>query len=280
MQQSLNSSKSGVVKGSLLILAAIAVGIGSSLGLNYFLPERGPGISKVAAQAEESSEEETAAEASTADSDTAEVAAPAEETASTAEPAGSSEPEPAPEPTPEPVAPQEPDSSSANAEMQPAEVAAAEEPADAEVPTDEPVSSMPEPSSTALAESSEPVAPTRSSKTPTRSPPPPAAQVLRSWWSPSGSEAFGVQYVGQVQGQPALAVLFSQDVPSSAGANLKLVDEEGKEVAGDWQSGKSSRLLVRSALKPGRYTLLIDSQIASADGKTLPAPLRGPVYIQ
>jgi hypothetical protein len=115
-----------------------------------------------------------------------------------------------------------------------------------------------------------------------RSAPPPAAQVLRPWWAPTSTDPFGIQYVGQVEGQRAVAILFSADIGNAGEIDkaLKLIDESGQAVSGGWKVGNNPRLAVRSDLKQGRYTLAIDGQLASASGQNLRTPLRGPVYIQ
>lgn len=266
MEQTMASTKGKRVQGSLLILSAITIGVGSGLGLNFLLPHRGDPLS-AAARAEDPQDIEQAESSATADSAVPAPASPAAETAeSTTPPAVSAEASPEPESSASIQAPEESGTEPASTDTAVAEAAASASTA---------TESVAIPSNREVATAAQP----RMPKTAQRASPPPAAQVLRSWWSSTAADPFAVEYVGQVQGQRAIAILFSRDVSDPAG-NLKLIGTDGKALDGGWKTGNSPRLLVRSDLKPGRYTVIIEQQLASADGQSLRLPLRGPIYIQ
>lgn len=282
MEQSISSGHPKRMQGALMIVGAVAVGVGSGLVLNLFLPDHQDPMS--AAQHTQQAESENAESSDAAESAPPPVAeAPAQE-----------EPAPAAE------------ASVAQSALEPAE-----ETASVETPSEqaaEPQAASPSESSdySAQASSSDaaamPEPETRESRAPVaaerqaprgqttvssanranRSAPPPAAQVLRPWWAPTSTDPFGIQYVGQVEGQRAVAILFSADIGNAGEIDkaLKLIDESGQAVSGGWKVGNNPRLAVRSDLKQGRYTLAIDGQLASASGQNLRTPLRGPVYIQ
>lgn len=115
-----------------------------------------------------------------------------------------------------------------------------------------------------------------------RSPAAPAVDVLRPWWNTAaGDDRFGVEYVGQAVDQPALAIRFSRQVADPVAAqNIRLIGANGQPVAANWEPGRDPRVLLAPDLQPGRYTVVIDAQLASVDGQSLGTPLRGPTYIQ
>jgi hypothetical protein len=115
-----------------------------------------------------------------------------------------------------------------------------------------------------------------------RSPAPAASDALRPWWNQTASnDRFGVQYVGQAAGQPTLVIRFSQQVTDpSAQQNIKLIGADGQAVAATWEAGQDPRVLVAPNLRSGRYTVVIDPQLASINGESLGTQLRGPTYIQ
>jgi hypothetical protein len=115
-----------------------------------------------------------------------------------------------------------------------------------------------------------------------RKPAPAAADALRPWWGETASDdRFGVQYVGQAAGEPSLVIRFTRQVADPAAAqNIKVIGSNGQPVAANWQAGKDPRVLVAPNLQPGRYTVVIDSQLASTDGQALGTQLNGPTYIQ
>jgi len=263
------SGGSARLKGILLIAGSVAVGGASGLGLDHALPKRGGDV--LSAHAEESAPAEEAREGGTSE---ATVAA-----AEPAIPASNAEAEVAVEPT---AAAEEPVAS------EPEAVGAAEEP----VPVESPVGSAVAEAPAEVAAQAAPVAVPQSEAAPAerkveaprravRPPAPPAADVLRSWWTTAGG-AFSVKFVGQVAGQTSLGILFSQEISdaSALARSVRLIDEDGKTLSGEWRPGKNARLAIHPDLRPGRYTVVIGPEVASATGQQLQAALRGPIYIR
>ncbi|MDB5972010.1 MAG: hypothetical protein JWQ90_4460 [Hydrocarboniphaga sp.] len=115
-----------------------------------------------------------------------------------------------------------------------------------------------------------------------RTPAASASDALRPWWNQTASDdRFGVQYVGQAADQPALVIRFSRQVSDPAAAqNIKLIAADGQPVTANWEQGQDPRVLYAPHLQPGRYTVVIDPQLASIDGESLGTQLHGPTYIQ
>jgi len=114
--------------------------------------------------------------------------------------------------------------------------------------------------------------------------PAPEADVLKPWWpDPSTMPAnqLKLQYAGQVQGQPAIALLFTAPLKiETLSGNVSVLASDGAAVAGDWAVGKNPKLAVLSGLSPGRYTVILQPQVADQQGFMLGATLKGPVYIK
>lgn len=108
-----------------------------------------------------------------------------------------------------------------------------------------------------------------------------AVKPKAPWWGPSVSnDRFGVKYVAQAADQPALLIRFSRDVSRDAATqNIKL-SKNGKPVETAWQQGSDPRTLIAPNLKPGRYTVVIESQLASAAGESLGTQLKGNTRIR
>ncbi|WP_428313261.1 hypothetical protein [Hydrocarboniphaga sp.] len=108
-----------------------------------------------------------------------------------------------------------------------------------------------------------------------------AVKPKAPWWGPSVSnDRFGVKYVAQAADQPALLIRFSRDVSRDAATqNIKL-SKNGKPVETAWQQGSDPRTLIAPNLKPGRYTVVIESQLASAAGESLGTQLKGKTRIR
>jgi hypothetical protein len=113
---------------------------------------------------------------------------------------------------------------------------------------------------------------------------PPDADVIKPWWPDSTkmpADQLKLQYAGQVQGERAIALLFSAPLDiASLRQHARVRTEGGEPVAGDWQLGKNPRLAVFRGVGPGRYTLILQPQIADTKGFMLGQTLTGPVYIQ
>lgn len=109
-----------------------------------------------------------------------------------------------------------------------------------------------------------------------------AVKPKPDWWaSTAGNDRFGVKYVAQPAGQPALLIHFTRDVSGDAATQgIKLIDSNGKPVEAAWQQGSDPRTVIASNLKPGRYTVVLESQLASAAGEPLGQELRGKTRIR
>jgi len=177
------------------------------------------------------------------------------------------EPESAPAPEPEPAAKPAP---------KPAPKAAPKpEPAPAPEPE--------QPQSVAKAETASPPPPPAASPAPaTKSAP--EADVIKPWWpdpSKMPEAQLKLQYAGQVQGQQAIALLFSSAPKlDTLKQHTTVRAASGETVAGEWTLGKNPRLAVLGGLKPGRYTVILQPQIADEKGYMLGVTLKGPVYIK
>lgn len=188
---------------------------------------------------------------------------------------------PATEPAPQTEAEAQP----AAAEPTP-ELATAAEPEPAPAPAEP----APQPKAQAKPQPAQPAAAV--AKTPTASEPPqdpvkhnpPAADVIKPWWpdpSTMSENQLKLQYAGQVQGEQAIALLFS------APLDLKTIEQhaqvltlDGDAVPGQWELGKNPRLAVFRGVKNGRYTIVLAPRIADTKGFMLGITLKGPVYIQ
>lgn len=117
---------------------------------------------------------------------------------------------------------------------------------------------------------------------PRRKPPPPALLALQPWWNAASPADFAVQYVGQAAERPAIVIRLSKSIAAQndADRHIHLLDPNGDRLDGGWQSGGNGFVLVRDGLEPGRYTVRIDPDLASAGGEKLAVALSGPVYVQ
>lgn len=106
-----------------------------------------------------------------------------------------------------------------------------------------------------------------------------SADALKPWW-PGSSGGFGLVYAGQPQGEQAIALLFSGE-PSTDALNqsVRVYDDKGRQVSGSWESATNPRLAVLRGLKPGRYTVVLESSLADSQGQSLGKGLHGPVYV-
>lgn len=171
--------------------------------------------------------------------------------------------EPASEPAAEPLA----------ASPEPAAAEPAPEVAAAPAPVAE-VQSEPAPATVAATPSP------RKSKPRAAQRPKPAADALAAWWATPATGEFGLVYAGQSRGELAIALLFSEQ-PADSGLtqSVKVYDPKGELVSSAWEAGTNPRLAVLRGLKRGRYTVVVESSLASASGKTINKAQHGAVYI-
>lgn len=201
---------------------------------------------------------------------------------------------PPPEPAPAEAAPQaaaEPAAAAApQAEPKPVEPEPTPTPAQAAAPAPKPApeasasTSRPKPQPAPSQPTTVTRAPAAGEPTGPVKPKPPEADVIKPWWpDPAKMPAnqLKLQYAGQVQGEQAIALLFS------APLNVETIKQyaqirtgSGEAVDGQWELGKNPRLAVFRGVKTGRYTVVLQPQIADAQGFMLGTTLQGPVYIQ
>lgn len=164
---------------------------------------------------------------------------------------------PAPEPQPEPAAP-------------------APEPEPEAAPPPKPRKAGSPPTEVAKAE--EPAAP----KQPKQAPP--EADVIKPWWPDSSkmpANQLKLQYAGQVQGEQAIALLFSAPLDlATLKQHASVKTQSGGSVTGEWSLGKNPRLAVFRGVGSGRFTVILDPRVADTKGFMLGTKLQGPVYIQ
>lgn len=137
---------------------------------------------------------------------------------------------------------------------------------------------------TVVREASEPTQ-TASAEAPKASKPkPPDADVIKPWWPDSSkvpANQLKLQYAGQVQGEQAIALLFSAPLNlETVKQHAQIKTQTGQAVQGGWELGKNPRLAVFRGVQAGRYTVILAPQIADAKGFMLGQKLQGPVYIQ
>jgi hypothetical protein len=88
-------------------------------------------------------------------------------------------------------------------------------------------------------------------------------------------------YAGQVSGQGAIALLFSAPLKvDTLKSHASVRTAKGDAVSGEWTLGKNPKLAVFKGLAPGRYTVILQPQVADEKGYMLGQTLRGPVYIK
>jgi hypothetical protein len=191
---------------------------------------------------------------------------PPEEPAPQAQAAAAPEPQAAPEPEPEP----EPAQPAAKTYSQPPAL------------VDEPEPAKPKP---APAPKKQVTVAREDSEAPkTSKPKPPEADVIKPWWPESSklpANQLKLQYAGQVQGEQAIALLFSAPLNlETVKQHAQIKTESGENIKGGWELGKNPRLAVFRGVQSGRYTVILSPQVADAKGFMLGQTLQGPVYIQ
>ena len=186
-------------------------------------------------------------------------------------------PEPATdEPDPAPAAAAEPEPAPAQAAAPPPKAAEAPKPAPKPAPAPE---AAPKPEQKPEAVASAPPASAAPAKKP------PESDVIKPWWPTDTSKMpatqLKLQYAGQVQGQGAIALLFSAPLKiDTVKSHAAVRNAKGETVGGEWTLGKNPKLAVFKGLAPGRYTVILQPQIADQQGYMLGQTLKGPVYIK
>ena len=90
-----------------------------------------------------------------------------------------------------------------------------------------------------------------------------------------------LQYAGQVQGQTAIALLFTAPLKLETMKEFASIRAaNGEAVAGEWTLANNPKMAVFGGLAPGRYTVILQPQISDQQGYMLGLTLKGPVYVQ
>lgn len=203
-------------------------------------------------------------------------AAPAADAAQTAEVAAAAPAEASPEPAAEPAAEaQAQPEPQAAAPVEPAPTPA--EPAPAPAPKKKAAAAAPTPApSTASTEAEPPPRPIGNRQ--------PQADAIKQWWPDPASmpdNQLKLVYAGQVQGEKAIALLFSAPLkPETIKLNIQLRTLDGRPVQGEWEIGKTPKMAIFRNVPPGRYTVILAPRIEDTNGFILGTVLRGPVYIK
>ena len=105
--------------------------------------------------------------------------------------------------------------------------------------------------------------------------------AFRVWWSMIGRRTGRVtlNYVGEAAFDRAIVLMFSNNVTAAAGEYIQVLDSHGKKAPGAWEVGtKNPRMLIFKA-HPGRYILMLSSDLVDASGNPLGENVDGPVYV-
>lgn len=238
-------------------------------------PEQRPQAMNESAPASPMGDAPAAAAETTGAAATASSTTPAPQPADSAVPsAASASTAPSPEPVATPASPSSP-APSDSAPMAASTDAASSTSGVAS--TDDAAKSEPAPAKAAkVAKADGPLPPVK------EKPKPSAMDALSAWWEPSKASPFNVQYVGRSEDEKKIVILFSNDVgdAAAAGSKIRVLDDRGQEVAGNWAKGESPHVLVHDDLAPGRYLVVIDPALSGAQGQPVGVPLHGPVVLQ
>lgn len=151
------------------------------------------------------------------------------------------------------------------------------QPARKPVATPKPVAPTPKPTSKPVASA----APKATSPAARRQAP--SADALTAWWKDAGGD-LAVRFAGTLdkgdQVSDGIAVMFSEPVaPGQGDQNMRLTDDKGVKVQGQWKAAANPALLIMEGLKPGRYTLTISKNIQGRNGNSLAKDASGAVYV-
>ena len=111
---------------------------------------------------------------------------------------------------------------------------------------------------------------------------PPATAVRRWWPAEPAQSGFGIRHVGPLSGEQAIAILFHGAVHADDLADHVTVrDATGNTLDAQWQVPENnSRIATLPVPESGRYTLIVDGQLADVRGRALGANMHGPVFVQ
>jgi hypothetical protein len=160
------------------------------------------------------------------------------------------------------------------------------EPAPAPAAAAEPFEAPAAEAKAAEAPAAVPAAPMETASTAPASTPAAAADAdaIKQWWpEPSTMPAnqLKLQYAGQLQGQGAIALLFTSALKLQTLKEFGVIrSASGDIVPGDWTLANNPKMAVFGGLAPGRYTVILQPQVSDQQGFMLGTTLKGPVYIK
>lgn len=196
-----------------------------------------------------------------------------EDLAADPEPSHDSSPMPMPMPVPVPAPVPAP---TPEALPQPGADASAPD-ASAPDASDEPMSPTPSPRPAARTQAAP-----KASNTGVERAGPPDARLVYPWWpTQPRAGSFDLIYAGQLAKRSAIALNFSQAVDPSSASALKVLDDSGKPVGGQWKPAACNpRMLVFETPAAGRYTVVVGPGIKDQRGRELGYRAEGPVYLR
>lgn len=111
---------------------------------------------------------------------------------------------------------------------------------------------------------------------------PPATAVRRWWPAEPAQNGFGIRHVGPLSGEQAIAILFHGAVRADdLTKHVTVRDDSGNTLETQWQVPEdNSRIATLPVPDSGRYTLIVDGQLADVRGRALGTNMHGPVYVQ
>ena len=269
-----------MIKPAALLMAGVmaAVTAGTYYGLDLLPREflTGP-FGRAAAPEPKPAAPAPAAEAvASASPAPAPAAAPAQQPAAPTEQELAEEPPPKPAATPAPAESKAEPAPAAAPPPEPEPAAKPEPPAPKAAPKPAPSKPTTVASATKPSEPAETAAPAKAKPT--------EADGIKPWWpdaSKMPDNQLKLVYAGQVKGEPAVALLFSAPLSlDTVKQHAQIKAEDGGAASGEWELGKNPRLAVFRGLQPGRYTVILQPEIADDKGFMLGTTLKGPVYVQ
>jgi len=103
-----------------------------------------------------------------------------------------------------------------------------------------------------------------------------------AWWATNSSSPFTVRAVGSASDRLGIVVVLSKDIgdATAAGQHVHVLRRSKPVTTGNWHAGANARVLVFEPILAGRYDVVIDAGLPSADGQTFGSQLHGPVLVR
>lgn len=125
-----------------------------------------------------------------------------------------------------------------------------------------------------------PPAPTRASAPIPRPPPAAPAPPPTAWWPAPIPDALNLLHAGYLGDYPALLLLFDGDFQSTDGLDraITVTRADGSKVEGTWRIGPNGRALILP-VPPGTYRVDVADTLLDVKGRSIAAPVGGPVVV-